>query len=144
MTGYSAAKADETTRSQGTNREARGAKRAALEAPTSLQGLQVHHQGVDIGGRKRRESFIGGLRVALCFAAMTLALTIHSRSSSALYFVATPSSNSFALPLPATEWQSEHFWAARRPADPSQRGPQNTGRNPARPTTIPPRQSVAS
>lgn len=46
---------------------------------------------------------IAGFRVALCFAAIPAGSVIHCRSSSALKVEPTPSSDPFALPLPAIE-----------------------------------------
>jgi hypothetical protein len=53
-----------------------------------------------------------GFLVDLAFAAIPFGSTIHCLMSSALSFPPTPSSGFVFLPLPATEWQVAHFWAA--------------------------------
>src|SRR5687767_7577047 len=55
---------------------------------------------------------IGGFLVDFTLAAISVGFVIHSRTSLADSFAPTPSSGLVLFPLPATLWQTWHFWAA--------------------------------
>src|SRR4029078_7380360 len=56
---------------------------------------------------------IGGFLVDFVFAVISVGLTIQCLMSSADSFPPTPSSGTALLPLPATWWHIEHFWAVK-------------------------------
>jgi hypothetical protein len=83
-----------------------------------LQTAQISDERVHVVFRQRE---LSGFRVALVFVVIPLASVIHDRISSAESLLPTLSSAPFALPLPAIEWQSEHFWSvSRRRFEPSE------------------------
>ena len=90
-----------------------GERFAALTRCPLLQALHVGDERVEsAAGSLPYFAGIGGFLVDLAFAATSFGSRIHCLMSSALSFAPTPSSGFVFLPLPAMEWQVEHFCAA--------------------------------